>query len=169
MNTVQTAIPRPCKVISGFQTGVDIGAIRGANQLGLRTGGYMPKGWCTERGPMPSYACWFGAVEHESPLYPPRTEANVRSADVTIIISVIGVPERGSTLTEKLCQKLGSPYARLNIPNTKCLKAPYIERLHFFLEDLESNDYTVNFAGNRESISPGIEEWTQSFVLQLFG
>ena len=50
------------KIISGFQTGADIGGILAAKRLGLETGGTMPKGFRTEDGPRPEFAELYGAV-----------------------------------------------------------------------------------------------------------
>jgi hypothetical protein len=43
-------------VISGFQIGVDQGAMRAAKAAGIPTGGAMPKGFLTEDGPRPEFA-----------------------------------------------------------------------------------------------------------------
>lgn len=38
------------KIISGFQSGSDIGGIKAGKTFGLETGGWMPKGFLTENG-----------------------------------------------------------------------------------------------------------------------
>ena len=39
------------KIISGGQTGADREALETARDLGIETGGFVPKGWLTEDGP----------------------------------------------------------------------------------------------------------------------
>jgi hypothetical protein len=74
------------RIISGGQTGADQGALAAAKQLGLATGGWMPRGFPTEVGPQPNFATLYGMQEHPEADYRPRTEANVRNADGTLII-----------------------------------------------------------------------------------
>jgi hypothetical protein len=45
-----TATTAQLQIISGGQTGADIGALRGAHACGYRTGGYMPLGFRIESG-----------------------------------------------------------------------------------------------------------------------
>ena len=57
----------------------------------------MPRGFLTEAGPRPEFAAHHGAVEHPSAEYPPRTEANVIDADITIWFG--DLTSRGGRLT----------------------------------------------------------------------
>jgi hypothetical protein len=50
----------PFEVWSGGQTGVDRGALEGAQGTGLPTGGFAPKDWITEKGPAPELGTKFG-------------------------------------------------------------------------------------------------------------
>src|SRR4051812_38794183 len=59
----------PDIVISGGQTGADIGALRAAKALGIATGGYAPLGWRTETGERPSLGIDYGLVESDSADY----------------------------------------------------------------------------------------------------
>jgi predicted Rossmann-fold nucleotide-binding protein len=72
-------------VIGGGQTGADQAGWRAAHAAGIPTGGSMPRGFLTVQGPRPEFAATFGAVELEAPDYPPRTRANVRDSDGTLI------------------------------------------------------------------------------------
>ena len=72
---------------SGFQTGVDQAAVFTAKEFGLRTGGCMPKGFITLEGDRPEFAQLYGAVEHKSRGYPPRTFDNVKNTDATVRIA----------------------------------------------------------------------------------
>ena len=72
------------KVISGGQTGADQGGLYGALDADLPTGGWIPKGYPTERGPAPDLIR-FGLVETVSPDYPERTERNVTDSDGNVV------------------------------------------------------------------------------------
>jgi hypothetical protein len=73
------------RVIGGGQTGADQAGWRAAHAAGIATGGSMPRGFLTEQGPRPEFAEMFGAVELDSPDYPPRTRANVCDSDGTLV------------------------------------------------------------------------------------
>lgn len=153
-------------IISGGQTGADYGALLGAKSLGIQTGGYAPFGFRTERGPVPDLGRVFGLQEHSSEEYAPRTAENIKLADATVLISMTGAPERGTKLTEKLCTELRKPCLRISIPFSRF---SYIAPVEWYC--IWANEYLdcINFAGNRESIAPGIERWTQGFIRALFG
>jgi hypothetical protein len=133
---------RPELVISGGQTGADAGALVGAKQLGIKTGGWMPYNCMTENGPLPAMLELYGMKEHPNPGYPARTKQNARWADVTIWV---GDPDadlkddRGFRCTEKACFNYGKPF----------LENPTPEELREFCE---RNDVKVlNVAGPRAS------------------
>jgi hypothetical protein len=98
-------------IIGGGQDGGDLAGWRAAGDVGIATGGCMPKGWRTESGPHPEYAARFGAHEHpSSAAYPPRTEENVRAAGVTLILNAGEARSPGTKLAADLCRRLGRPY-----------------------------------------------------------
>ena len=72
------------QVISGGQTGADLGGLIAARAFSLRTGGWMPMGFLTLDGPQPDLAKLYGLQEHSSASYPPRTRRNVQQSDATI-------------------------------------------------------------------------------------
>ncbi len=129
------------KVISGGQTGADIGGLRGAVAAGISTGGIAPKGWKTEAGTNPNLAI-YGLIESTSSDYNIRTRLNIRDADGTAIFGDITSP--GSKLTLAYCKKSDKPYT-VN---------PTVEQLVQFITTHRIK--TLNVAGNRESKSPGI-------------
>lgn len=136
---------------SGFQTGSDMGGILAAKDLGLQTGGVMPRGFRTEDGDRPEYADLYGAKEHRSRDYGPRTTANVRDTDATVVCS--RHPESsGSLATAREARYFGRP----------CVVNPTPEGLVAFLH--EHGVVTVNIAGNRESVAPGIEANVRAFL-----
>ncbi len=144
---------RPEKIISGGQTGADRGGLLAGQDLGIRTGGWAPKGYITENGPDFTLRD-FGLIQHSSPNYPPRTRMNVQESCLTAIFGE--VKSAGSQLTIGLCKEDKIPY----------IINPDAEELREFcrLHDAE----VVNIAGNRESKNPGIEAKVRSIVVEAF-
>lgn len=97
------------KIISGGQTGVDQIALQVAKELGIRTGGMMPKGWKTENGPMPELKELYGMNESLFSDYPHRTRVNILDADVTFLYGDISSP--GAKLAITACRKYEKPYS----------------------------------------------------------
>lgn len=148
------------KVISGGQTGVDIAGLRAAKEVGLETGGWMPKNFTTTDGPMPEWAEEFGLQEHTSRRYPPRTYQNVEDAHGTI----------------RLAFKFGTPGERCTYKAIKCYEKPYINvdlddpcPINDVLEWLHANSIeTLNVAGNSEKTHPGVEKVAYDYLIALF-
>ena len=151
------------RVISGGQTGADIGALRAARKCGLATGGTAPKGFMTELGPRPRLLKGFGLAEHASPDYPARTRANVEAADVTFVLA--RRLDRGSALTVRLCRRLGRPVRLLRGDGTEIADAMAWLRA---ARQAHGKPLIVNLAGNRESREPGIEARAEKFLTELF-
>jgi hypothetical protein len=149
---------RPAKIVSGGQTGADLGGLRAGEALGIATGGAMPKGFRTEAGPRPDYAERFGLCETSSRSYRSRTRQNVSESDGTVIFSgpsLVG----GSRFTRHLCDELGKPCLLLAFP-------PSEDQQKLFADWLASHQVqALNVAGNRESKSPGIEEFVFQFLV----
>ena len=160
-------------IVSGFQTGADMGGILAAVELDIPTGGYMPRGWKTERGPKPEYEDLYNAMESESEDYKFRTEENVRIGDATVIF---GKRSPGSNATEEFCRKLGKPccwvvwpaqtFSTSSTPNPSgTFMCHNINAFKLWLKR-RVNLQVLNVAGNRESKNPGIEEFTKSFLVK---
>lgn len=141
-------------VISGGQTGADQAGLHAALYRGLATGGTAPKGFRTERGPEPDLGATFGLVEHWSAEYRPRTEQNIKDADGTVIFGVL--TSNGSRLTWQLCAKHNKP----------CVTNPNPEFLREWLTIHEIR--TLNVAGNRASVNPGIFAHVTAVLLEAF-
>lgn len=145
-------------IISGGQTGADQAGLAAARARGIATGGWAPKGWRTEQGPFPDLGTVFGLMEHETEHdYAPRTQANVDMADATVIF---GKRSRGSNLTERLCQLSGKPYKWVHKPGVTAEVG-----LRLWLK--RTNPQTLNVAGNRESVNPGINSWVRFMLLAV--
>lgn len=153
-----------CKIISGGQTGADQAGLFAAKLLGLETGGWMPKGWRTEEGAKPEYQILFGMKEHDSPFYSPRTRANVRDSEATLIFG--NRRSTGSWLTLQSCDLFGRP--TLIIPwFHDCLlwdKENQIDRLQEWIK--KNCPKVLNVSGNRESTNSGIFEACRDFLVE---
>jgi hypothetical protein len=149
----------PDKIISGGQTGADLGGLVGAKRVGIPTGGTAPRGFKTEVGNKPEELKAFGLVSHPSPDYRFRTEENVKNSDATIIMAV-DASSTGTQLTISLCKKHCKPYLVAN-PWDDC-----VEHLQAFLE--AERPKVINIAGNRESKARGLTAQTARLVQQVF-
>lgn len=138
-------------LISGGQTGADQGALHAAASRGIRTGGWVPKGWKTDEGPAPWLAD-FGCQEHGSAQYAPRTIANVRWADATIWFGDPSSP--GGCLTLDTVRDEHQPYRIFPFPAT-VLYPDVATMIRDFLAEYPEIE-RLNVAGNRESSNPGI-------------
>jgi hypothetical protein len=151
------------RIISGGQTGADQGGLAAGVTLDLATGGMAPRGWKTEAGPAPWLAD-LGLEEHVSYQYPPRTLANVRDSDGTLLV---GNPSsRGSKLTLKLAKQAGKPvYLLVTEPKRDLTR--HVEPFRKWL--LQHGVRVLNVAGNRESVAPGLGRTTHDFLVQVLG
>jgi hypothetical protein len=141
------------KVISGGQTGVDSGGIGAAHMMGVATGGTVPKGWKTDRGPNPLLEC-FGMTEHHSTDYGPRTEQNVKNSDATLII-VLDLTTPGTRLTMRLCRDHQKPHFILHL-TLDMIDKGFDEHLETKADEVvaflkEHQVRVLNVAGHRDS------------------
>lgn len=145
------------RVISGGQTGVDQGALYGAREAGLETGGFAPANWMTELGPQQELLRRFNLKECRRGGYAARTLKNVQNSDGALLI---GDLHSGTALTQRYCLQVGKPIFKLEWP------------LGFSKDDatkllqwLELNTIeTLNAVGNRESKNPGIFGVTRELI-----
>ena len=147
------------KVISGFQSGADLGGIIAAYNLGIETGGYIPKGFLTEYGFRPQLKI-FGAIEHSSDKYPPRTFENVKNSDATIRFAS-NFNSGGEKCTLKAIKQYNKFYIDVdkNNPIDHSVVSDWIFR---------NNIKILNVAGNRETTSPGIFVFTKHYLTKVF-
>ena len=146
----------PTKIVSGGQTGADMGALIAARELGIQTGGFAPKNWLTENGPQEEMLRGFGLIECEEAGYPARTRQNVIHSDGTLLVG--NYQSGGSRLTYEIAMELKKPLFRLAYPD-----ADHIEEFRSWLREHQIK--VLNVAGNRESENPGIASFTQAFLL----
>jgi hypothetical protein len=150
------------KIVSGGQTGADLGALVAARALGLQTGGFAPKGWLTEDGSQESLLRSFGLIECEEEGYPARTRRNVAYSDGTVLVG--DYQRGGSRLTCEIANELNKPLFPVAYPNTETEQDMVVGDVRRWLELHEID--ILNVAGNRESQSPGIAEFTRSFLVK---
>lgn len=150
---------RPTRIISGGQTGADLGALRAGKALGYvpgeTLGGWMPRGFKNELGERPWMHEQFGMQEHASPQYQPRTSANIQEADVTLIFG-----ERHS------------PGSKLAIAYVAGFKKPWYLNPPPFDDPrwiIACDGKVVNVAGNRESGNRGIEAYVYRVLIEAWG
>lgn len=129
----------PEKIISGGQTGADRGALDAAGCLRIKTGGWAPKGYRTEKGPEPILKA-YGLVETESREYPPRTRLNAKQSDGTAWFGKTN--SRGYELTLRAARSAGKHF--IANPSPTALRAWVAEH----------GIKILNVAGNRASQNP---------------
>jgi hypothetical protein len=157
MSTLNLPAGNQLCVISGGQTGADLGGLLAAESLGIVTTGWAPKGFKTERGPQLLLKSRFRLMEHQSPSYNPRTVDNLKASDVTLIFSP-KPDSKGTVLTCKSCVEHGIAhhvYSNLDDAEEAHLLA--------FLQLMRPR--VINVAGNRESVSPKLSKRVRAFLL----
>jgi hypothetical protein len=147
-------------VISGGQTGADIGGIKAAKHCGLKTAGYMPNGWITQDGKKPEYAELYGMFEYPIRGYSARTEGNVEASDGTIRLAR-NFFSPGELCTMKFIKKHNKPHLDISIDSL-----PTVENVVAWIK--QNNIKRLNIAGNSEKTAPGIEKIVFDFLCKVF-
>ncbi len=152
------------KIVSGGQTGADIGGILAAVDKGLKTGGVLPNGWRTQDGAKPEYAELYGMTEHTSPNYPPRTFQNVRDSDGTIRIAA-DLNSSGERCTMKAINQYDKPHFDVWVRDPVVYTTLETQTPNALAKWIvEKGIKTLNVAGNSEKTAPGIGNFTRRFV-----
>ncbi len=132
-----------------------------AGELGIPSGGTAPRGWLTENGPREALLRSFNLIECVEDGYAARTRINVANSDGTLLVG--DYHSGGSQMTWVVARQLSKPLYLLSIPSPPI---PPENELQRFRRWLERHDVQVlNVAGNRESQSPGIAEFTRLFLV----
>ena len=126
------------KVISGGQTGADITGLRVAYELGIETGGTVPKDCGTEDGPNYDLVGLYGCIESEIPGYWDRTLANVLDSTGTVLF---GIMSGGTKLTKKMCQYHKKPF--IANPTGSQLRN-WLKKHHILILNVAGNSYSKN-------------------------
>jgi len=146
------------RIISGGQTGVDRAALDVALALGIKCGGWCPKGRRAEDGAIPAR---YPLRETPKQHYTQRTEWNVRDADATLILCH-GTPRGGTARTAAFAERLGRPCLIVDLDQPQDVPA-----IRDWLDTQRIS--TLNIAGSRESQSPGIYAEAGALLRELFG
>lgn len=150
------------KIISGGQTGADRGGLEAAMILELDWGGYVPKGRRSEDGRVPER--YHKLVELLTSDYPARTRRNVLGSDGTVIFTK-GPMERGSLLTSSLCNEENKPFLHIDLSEDVPLWRHGLSVREFVSSNCVK---TLNVAGNRESVSHGIQKTVEQILVLAF-
>ena len=150
---------RPRLVVSGGQTGADKAGLVAAYHCGIKTGGYAPLGYRTERGPDLTLASTYGLTELSTVNYFDRTQKNILAADATIIFSTKR-SSPGTRATYRLCSEINKPFILLDPDMHEAYAVRYFLNLH--------KPDILNVAGNRESKSPGIFDRVCQILIEVF-
>jgi len=154
---MQRMVPRPTRIVSGGQTGVDRAALDVAIALGIPHGGWCPRGRLAEDGPIPDR---YELTETDSPEYWVRTKQNVLDSDATLIL-YRGRVSGGTELTLRLARQHARPYLVVDMDDP-----PSRDEFHAWME---SNAVDVlNVAGPRESQNPEIAAAAEWFLQAMF-
>ncbi len=133
------------KIVSGGQTGVDRAALDVARELGLPSGGWVPKGRLDEFGRIPER--YTGLVEADSADPAVRTRANVEAADATLILTRRGTESPGTDWTRRCAEARGRPVLVLELePDRVAEDAGHVRRWLAV-----TGPAVLNVAGPRES------------------
>ena len=148
------------RIVSGGQTGADQGALSACVQAGFPYGGWIPKGRRTEKGKVPAR---YRMRQHGSQHYPPRTEANVRDSDGTVIFTY-GKPDGGSLLTIEFAKKHGKPWLAVDATRPH---DEIVARVVRWIRRRLPDGAVLNVAGSRRSKAPGIHFVVKRAVLDV--
>jgi hypothetical protein len=144
------------KIISGGQTGVDRGALLAAIELGIKHGGYCPRGRLAEDGAIEAR---FQLVETETATYHVRTEKNVAESCGTLIVHR-GPLVGGTALTEKFALRHQRPCLKIDLNQPE--PPVRVEIIRAWLR--KHRIQVLNVAGPRERSQPGIQELARQLV-----
>lgn len=157
------------KLISGGQTGADVGGLEAARLLGIPTGGTAPKGYRSLAPDQAQHAellrSRYGLGEHPESAYPPRTMKNVDDAAATIAFLL--KPSTGTGKTIGYAQtgrwQHGNPSAGLHVGGhrpvlvlDKVDSESAAKEISAMLAKL--NPQSLNIAGHEEGGVPGLEQ-----------
>lgn len=151
------------QVISGCQTGADEAGLQAAYDLGIKTGGWMPKGYRTLTGPRPDLAKRFGLRQHSSAAYNERTWDNVLEADATIRFAS-NFKSAGEKCTLNAIKAHSKPYLDFDIPFL-FFGGEVVHAAEFIYDH---KIVVLNIAGNSEQTSPNIYKYVYSFLTNVF-
>jgi hypothetical protein len=148
------------QVISGAQTGADLGGLEAAEKLGILTGGMVPKGCKNEFGDCPELINRFNLTESNTTNYVARTYDNAKNSDGTIRFA-FDFESKGELCTLAAIQKYNKPWIDVDVENPIPVKQ--------VVDWVKENKIEIlNVAGNRESVYPGLKEFVVKYLIEVF-
>jgi hypothetical protein len=166
------------RVITGGQSGADLGAWNSARNAGRRAAGEMPSGFLTEDGPRPEYAVIYGATAGATDAYPERTRANVAASDAALIFDATPWPDRSPGT---LCALAAADRERARRGSYPALVVACVARGKVVVPHVRAptrEDVAARVAGhrpaalfvggNRESKAPGMARFVEYFLDDVF-
>ena len=155
---------RVARIVSGGQTGVDRAALDIAITLGIAYGGWCPRGGWAEDMPEPPGVLLAYPELAETPTADPeeRTRWNVRDSDATVIVTAPGAVSAGTAVALCAVFELDRELAVIDAHDP----ARGLGDAREMLASLEPGA-SANFAGPRESESPGIYARTARILASL--
>lgn len=163
-------------VVSGGQTGADQAGWRAAKAAGIRTGGYMPPRFATEDGNRIEFSGCYGAKALDVPAYSDdghsidwksayrdRTRLNVEMSDATLWFGHISpgywaTRKPANERMKPIWEVMDDPRRDITVPEPRLVaNAIRLKKI-----------VTLNVAGNRESSWPGIGEWVERYMTEVF-
>lgn len=145
------------KIISGGQTGADMGGLLAGKALGLETGGTCPANWKTELGSnldLRNYGLKCSTSNNYSTRT--RTRINIIDSDGTVIFGNIN--SRGSQLTSEILSEMEYPMIHISYNN--------FDITDFRIWMLDNSIEILNVAGNRASVCLGMESFVKDFLVK---
>lgn len=152
-----TGRPEIGRIVSGGQTGADRAALDAARELGIETGGWVPRGRWAEDGRVPDRYANMKETDASNPAQ--RTEYNVRDSDGTVVFSH-GDVSGGTKWTMEAAVKLRKPMLHLDLDTHSARAAA--SRLLAWME--AEGIEVLNVAGPRESEDAGIHAAVRSVL-----
>ena len=153
------------KIVSGGQTGVDRGGLQAAMDLGLEWGGWAPKGWRAENGPIPPIYRT-NMQEHASANYLGRTRRNVVDSHATLIVTNTYPLSGGTLKTRFFCEEAMRSHFVVSIDETDAAGKVQRWLAQFFTVE-HPVPFVLNVAGPRESKASGIQKRTRAFLTDV--
>lgn len=154
--------------------GADVGALMGANQVGLDTGGTAPHGWWTggrhNRELLERYGLKEGELDPK--IYPKRSMKNVDDADGTLAIlwkaSIGTLKTIGYAQTKRWGYPIAfkpSSYKPYCVITTDCI-IPAAAIAEEFI--MRKGIKILNVAGHSENTCPGVQEFTRKLIILTY-
>jgi hypothetical protein len=158
------------KIISGGQAGVDRAALDVGLELGIRIGGWCPRGRKAEDGPIPDR---YPLLETATADYRQRTWQNIHDAHATLILDTVADHTEltgGTKLTFRLANEFGST-GGIGLFLADIRNPQYVGLVREWLRECRSAvgmfGFVLNVAGPRESKRPGIYAAARTFLLAV--